>query len=375
MLKVLLAMPEPPPLHGGSRLTQELLDSDLSERVKLTFFDTSSVDFHELTFLRFPGGGFLHQLFNFTWTLVQERPDIFHTNMIPTRKRWLKLFLYLIFARLLNAKTVVQLQLTTLPNLFDRQPRPIKILMGLSFRLIDVMFVRSHSMRERLDRFSLNRIDVLPLGLGSPATPEGTITKNRDDRTKILYLNSVISIKKGIRELLRAAGIVQNKTNDNVQFMVAVRLPTREDGSALNFDDLLSASTLKDSVRYLGFVDGIEKWKHLIQADLFVLPSYRESFSFSALEAMSVGTPVISTPVSGLKEHFVDTETIYFVPKQDERALAETLQYVIQHPDEAKRVGKKARKFILENLMMEQYVNTTVQTYEELMNDASSISR
>ncbi|TVR85330.1 MAG: N-acetyl-alpha-D-glucosaminyl L-malate synthase BshA [Trueperaceae bacterium] len=55
-----------------------------------------------------------------------------------------------------------------------------------------------------------------------------------------------------------------------------------------------------DRVRFLGSFPRIERL--LACADLFVLPSSKESFGLSALEAMASGVPVIASNIGGLSE-------------------------------------------------------------------------
>ena len=55
-----------------------------------------------------------------------------------------------------------------------------------------------------------------------------------------------------------------------------------------------------DDIRFLGKLDAIEEV--LSVADLFLMPSEKESFGLAALEAMACEVPVISTDVGGLPE-------------------------------------------------------------------------
>jgi N-acetyl-alpha-D-glucosaminyl L-malate synthase BshA len=62
-----------------------------------------------------------------------------------------------------------------------------------------------------------------------------------------------------------------------------------------------------EDVRFLGRIDDIAPL--LASADLFLLPSNRESFGLSALEALACGVPVIGCNVGGLPEVVRDGET------------------------------------------------------------------
>ena len=64
---------------------------------------------------------------------------------------------------------------------------------------------------------------------------------------------------------------------------------------------------VQDDVYFLGKIESVAAL--LAGADLFLLPSDRESFGLSALEALATGVPVVGTSVGGLPEVVVEGET------------------------------------------------------------------
>jgi glycosyltransferase involved in cell wall biosynthesis len=48
-----------------------------------------------------------------------------------------------------------------------------------------------------------------------------------------------------------------------------------------------------ESVQFIGFVTGAEKTRWLAEADVFVLPSFHESFGMAVLEAIAAGLPAV----------------------------------------------------------------------------------
>ncbi|MCS7019283.1 MAG: N-acetyl-alpha-D-glucosaminyl L-malate synthase BshA [Cytophagales bacterium] len=65
-------------------------------------------------------------------------------------------------------------------------------------------------------------------------------------------------------------------------------------------EQLCQENDLMDDVRFLGKLDAIEEV--LSVADLFLMPSEKESFGLAALEAMACEVPVISSNTGGLPE-------------------------------------------------------------------------
>ncbi|HPR65044.1 MAG TPA: glycosyltransferase family 1 protein [Thermoanaerobaculia bacterium] len=68
-----------------------------------------------------------------------------------------------------------------------------------------------------------------------------------------------------------------------------------------------------DRTLFLGYVDERTKWELYRRARLFIFPSLQEGFGLPVIEALTAGTPIVSTPVPAAQEyphpqcHIVDT--------------------------------------------------------------------
>lgn len=76
--------------------------------------------------------------------------------------------------------------------------------------------------------------------------------------------------------------------------------------------------------------------------DVFVLPSHREGFSRSAMEAAACGCAMVLTDIRGCREIGTDGEHLLLVPPRDPAALAEALDRLIGDPDLRQRLGAAA---------------------------------
>jgi glycosyltransferase involved in cell wall biosynthesis len=68
-----------------------------------------------------------------------------------------------------------------------------------------------------------------------------------------------------------------------------------EVGHRAELEDKISTASLANVVRFLGPLDGAAKEKAFAGADLFVLPSFSESFGMAIGEALAHGVPVLTT--------------------------------------------------------------------------------
>ena len=86
-----------------------------------------------------------------------------------------------------------------------------------------------------------------------------------------------------------------------------------------------------DSVSFKGSVEHRELPIYYNAADVFVLPSYYESFGLVALESMACGTPVIAARVGGLQDVVTDGITGYLISKHQPESYAERLRVLLNN--------------------------------------------
>ncbi|HDN80161.1 MAG TPA: glycosyltransferase family 1 protein, partial [Chloroflexi bacterium] len=74
-------------------------------------------------------------------------------------------------------------------------------------------------------------------------------------------------------------------------------------------------------------------------AEIFVYPSLYEGFGLPPLEAMACGTPVIASNAASLPEVVGDAGIL--IDAQDTNALAEALDFLLDHPEEREALKEK----------------------------------
>lgn len=102
--------------------------------------------------------------------------------------------------------------------------------------------------------------------------------------------------------------------------------------------------------------------------NVLVAPSFAESFSFTILEGMAMGKPVVASEVGGASEMITDGQTGYLVPVDDVQFLTDTLLRLRGNPDKIKEVGLRARDKIIQDLSLSTMAERTFQVYDRLVN-------
>jgi N-acetyl-alpha-D-glucosaminyl L-malate synthase BshA len=120
---------------------------------------------------------------------------------------------------------------------------------------------------------------------------------------------------------------------------------------------------LEEQVLFLGNSNEIDKI--LCYSDLFLLPSEKESFGLSALEAMAHGVPIISSDAGGIPEVNKHGKTGYLSKIGDTESMTLNALSLLQneslHKSFKKQAEQQAEKFNLE---------TVVNQYESIYVDA-----
>lgn len=143
-----------------------------------------------------------------------------------------------------------------------------------------------------------------------------------DAATRVLFL-ARIERDKGIYETIEACSRLVGEGTP-------VHLTVAGDGSELANVKALAAEKLGSAVTFLGFILGDKKARALRENDLYVLPtSHAEGMPASVLEAMALGLPVITRPMGGLRDFFLDGEHGYLMDEVDPTTVASFIRKLV----------------------------------------------
>jgi glycosyltransferase involved in cell wall biosynthesis len=80
---------------------------------------------------------------------------------------------------------------------------------------------------------------------------------------------------------------------------------------------------------------------------------------------MSSGKPIVATNVGGIPELIKNGWTGILVPPRNPRALADAISYLLLNPDEATKMGERARA-VARNYSWDNVVDKILRVYEAL---------
>lgn len=96
---------------------------------------------------------------------------------------------------------------------------------------------------------------------------------------------------------------------------------------------------------------------------------HAEGISNAVMEYMAAGLPVIATNAGGTPEIVKDEESGFLVPAFDEKIVSEKIEYLIENPEEAQKLGTEGRKIIEKDFSIKKMTSEYCKLYVKLTNE------
>jgi colanic acid/amylovoran biosynthesis glycosyltransferase len=175
--------------------------------------------------------------------------------------------------------------------------------------------------------------------------------------------------KKGIEYSIRAvAQVLKQYPSLNLEYIII--------GDGLlrsQFEQLVASLKVEQSIKLLGQKSQSEIIDLLKTSHLFIAPSVTASDGNQDApvnvlkEAMAMGLPVISTFHGGIPELVEEGVSGFLVPERDEKAIADKLIYLIEHPERWAPMGEAGRSFVEQHYDLNRLNDKLVALYESLL--------
>ena len=192
-----------------------------------------------------------------------------------------------------------------------------------------------------------SKVWVLPPGIDcelfkpSDAVPAAE-SGNYKSKTPLLLFVGRLDKLKGLGILLEAMKLLETR---------GVRLRViGGDAESPERQALINAVKRDGMTGRVEFLDAMERKslrEQYIQADVCVMPSYYESFGFTALEASACGCPVVASKVDGLSRVVLDGRTGYLVPWRCPEPFAAKIDLLLSNHTLRSHMSKATRAYAL----------------------------
>ncbi len=236
------------------------------------------------------------------------------------------------------------------------------------FRKIDLITVISNFIKSKVKELgcSEDKITKLPLGLNSLEFFLKEKSIKPGGEIKILTVARLVE-KKGVEYSIKAVvKVLEN--HPNVVYSIVGDGPLRD-----RLLGLIEERGVKNNVKLLGWKNQNEIRQLYSDAHLFILSSVtasdgdQEGQGLVLLEAQAMGLPVISTLHNGIPDSVLDGQSGFLVPEKDINALAERLEYLIEHHELWPEIGRAGRRYVEENFDIHKLNDRLIKIYQQLL--------
>lgn len=193
----------------------------------------------------------------------------------------------------------------------------------------------------------------------SPARFE--VTKDADVFT-FVFVGRIVG-DKGINELVEAFVKLHDKHTDTRLVLVGNyehNLDPVSDTTRQQIDN-------NDAIDACGPKYGDDLLQMYVDADCFVMPSYREGFPNTVLEAGAMGLPSIVTDINGSREIIENEKNGLIVPSKDADALYNAMERMLLD-DKARETMKNNARQMIDSRFERSFVQKCqIEYYREIM--------
>jgi len=180
------------------------------------------------------------------------------------------------------------------------------------------------------------------------------------DATVILFVGR-LNRDKGMLDLAAAFDVIAKSNPDVVLLLVG----SEEDVAFSRIQEICDG--VRDRLRHVRFTSMPENY--MAAADIYCLPSYREGFGMSIIEAAACTVPTVATRIYGITDAVAEGKTGLLYPVGDVAALTQNLLKLIAENDLRKQMGNAARQRAIELFSSEKIIQHTMMMYDRLLEE------
>lgn len=211
---------------------------------------------------------------------------------------------------------------------------------------------------EKMEMFKNLDIRVFPLGVDCSVFKPST---HQNSSPKLLYIGRIVEWKR-IHLAIEAIKLL--KENGFPKAHLKIIGPVFSEDYLRSLKAMINNNSLQNNVEILGHKEHEELPKFFQEADLFTLPSDKETFGMVMIEAMACGTPVAGIDCPGGPVDVI-THLENGLLSSPENYATSILDY-FKNPERTEEIGKNAR----EKVLKEYSIQATFEVLQKSINTA-----
>ena len=171
--------------------------------------------------------------------------------------------------------------------------------------------------------------------------------------------------EKGYLELFEAVSKLTAKGHNIWLLAIGPEEPEKTDAIDISTAE---ASDIRDRCVFCGQRDDVDEL--MTAMDIYALPSYREGYPRSAMEASAMSLPVVTSDIRGCREVVIDGATGFLVPVRDAAALERAIEKLIIDEPLRLKMGLEGRRRAESTFNENKVVDIIMEEYKQLLSRA-----
>ena len=362
--KILLVLPLPPPMHGSNLMNQYVSDCELLKEK----YDVKILPLHYAKDITDLGSmrpqkflNLARYIFSLIHLMFSFRPQLVYFVPAVTGFPFYRDCLFALIFKLFPCKVIYHLHGYGIRQKINSRAQ--LWLYKWFFKKTTVIHLSRLLYDDIKEVITKEQCRFLANGIKDPFPEFAARKKPVNPKPVILFLSNLHE-SKGPLLLLNA---YQQLKKDGKKFIVYFVGNPSSTISEERFKALIKEKELENHVKYLGPKYGEEKDEILLNSDILVFPTTKDTFPLVLLEAMAAGLPVVSTLEGAIPEIVDDGVTGFLVEPQNEKQLAEKIAYLIDNPDKAQQMGIAGRKKFEREYNLEVFHQRLVAVFDEVL--------
>lgn len=188
----------------------------------------------------------------------------------------------------------------------------------------------------------------------------------RDDTLFTYVFVGRIVGDKGINELCEAFERI-HEHNPHTRLWLVGRFEDKLDPVNEKTKEIIDRSGT--GIDAVGMKSGDDLLAYYAAADCFVMPSYREGFPNTVLEAGAMGLPSIVTDINGSREIIVEEENGTIIPSKDAHALYDAMLRMLTDNGWRDTMAGNARNMIADRFEQNYVRNCLYEFYDVILSE------
>ena len=351
--RILFILHLPPPIHGAAMMGKYIQESELIN----SSFDCFCINLATAGSLSDIGHVSLEKLLKYLLLLryishvVKEiRPELVYITPNAGGKAFFKDFIVVQMLKSMGCKIIAHYHNK---GVSAYQSKWIyNFLYKRFFSNLKVILLAENLYKDISKYVKREDVYICPNGIPSSCKEEMEARRN-NVIPHLLFLSNLL-ISKGVIVLLDALKILKEKEYTFVcQFIGGETAEI----NAVQFFEEVNKRELSDLVTYVGRKVREEKEAFFRQADIFVFPTYYETFGLVNLEAMEYKLPVISTNEGGIPDIVKDGENGLICEKQNPVSLADCIAKLLDDEELRVKMGSAGHEKFCREFTLDKFEN------------------